>query len=243
MEHLDLSDIDYAAQLTRPALVRMCRGFLAAGGYAPTSGGGKVRVGDACAVLARWNLRWDTGSRGSVLFGAFWDFASDDAQPSPWSHPFQVTNPVHTPFGLDTARRGVRTALGDAIQALTKAGLPLDTAVGSIQYVTYHGRPIPIPGGPGDTDGIYNVIGAGGFPGDSPTAPDFGSSFIQVVTWNNTACPVGATILTYSESANPDSPDYADQTELFSHQRWLPDRFCQSQIMADPHLQVTTVTG
>jgi hypothetical protein len=43
--------------------------------------------------------------------------------------------------------------------------------------------------------------------------------------------------------AYPASPHDADQTRLFSRKQWLPDRFCQSQIMADPQFQVTTVTG
>jgi acyl-homoserine-lactone acylase len=242
MQNLDLSDLDYAAVLTRNALVRMCRKFQAAGGYAPTSGGGRVRIHAACAILARWNLRWDVGQRGAVLFGAFWGLASS-AQPSPFAHPFRLSNPVRTPFGLNTSNPAVRTALGDAIRQLRKAHIPLGATVGSVQHVTDHGRQIPIPGGPGDPDGIYNAISARSFPGDSPTAPDQGSSFIQVVTWNHTACPDGATILTYSESSNPASPHHADQTRLFSQKQWLPDRFCGSQIKADPQLQVTTVTG
>ena len=242
LEHLDLSDVDYAAMLTRPALVQLCRAFQAAGGYAPTSAGGKVPIGDACAVLARWDGRWDVGQRGAVLFGAFWGNASNSGQ-SPFSHPFELSDPVRTPYGLDTSDPAVRTALGDAISQLDQAGIPLNATLGSVQHVTYHGARIPIPGGPGDPDGVYNAIFTGEYPGDSLTAPDDGSSFIQVVTWNNTPCPVGATILTYSESANPVSPHYADQTRLFSRKQWLPDRFCQSQIMADPHLQVTTVTG
>ena len=81
-------------------------------------------------------------------------------------------------------------------------------------------------------------------PGDSLTAPDSGSSFIQVVTWpRHGACPVGSTILTYSESSNPASPHFADQTKLFSKKQFLPDRFCPSQIAADPNLQVTTVSA
>jgi acyl-homoserine-lactone acylase len=239
MEHLDLSDQDYAGILTRGALVRMCRGFQASGG-APLSGGGKISVGRACGILARWNLRWDTGSQGAVLFSAFWQRASSGPH-SPWTHVFEISNPVRTPYGLNTASKTVRDALGDAIQRLRQAGLPLDAPPSAIQYVTYHGRRLPIPGGPGDTDGIYNVIDEATEPGDSATAPDFGSSFIQVVTWDRSRCPVGATILTYSESSNPASPHYADQTALFSRKQWLPDRFCAAQISADPHLTVTTV--
>jgi acyl-homoserine-lactone acylase len=242
LEHLDLSDLDYAAVLTRPGLVRMCRTLQAAGGFAPTSGGGKVRIRDACTILARWDLRWDVSQRGEVLFGAFWSNAENSGA-SPFSHPFQLSHPVRTPYGLDTSSPAVRDALGDAIRQLNQAHIPLNATLGSVQHVTEHGTHIPIPGGPGDPDGIYNAIYTHEFPGDSLTAPDDGSSFIQVVTWNNTACPVGATILTYSESSNPASPHHVDQTRLFSRKRLLPDRFCQSQIMADPRLQVTTVRG
>ncbi len=235
MQHLDLSDLDYAATLTRNSLVKMCRGFQSATGFAPTSGGGKVKIGNACSVLAHWNLHWDTDQRGAVLFGAFWNEASN-AQPSPFSHKFQLSKPVTTPSGLNTSNSSVRIALGDAIRLLNRAGIPLNATLGSVQFVSYHGKHIPIPGGPGDPDGIFNAIYAG--PG---RAPNSGSSFIQVVTWNNTSCPVGSTILTYSESSNPTPPHFADQTKLFSHKLFLPDRFCESQIMSDPQLKGTTV--
>jgi acyl-homoserine-lactone acylase len=64
------------------------------------------------------------------------------------------------------------------------------------------------------------------------------------MTWGeDPECPVGSTILTYSESSNPASPHFADQTKLFSRKQFVPDEFCEQQIAADPHLQVTTVTG
>ena len=150
---------------------------------------------------------------------------------------------MHTPFGLNTANKMVRNSLGNAITALNSAHVPLNASLASVQFVTYQGKHIPIPGGPGDPDGIYNAIYRGDVPGDSHTAPDDGSSFIQVVTWNNTSCPVGATILTYSESSNPASPHFADQTKLFSQKKWLTDRFCAAQINADPHLTVTVGDG
>lgn len=241
MRNLDLSDESYAAQLTLSSLVKLCDQFQASGGFAPTTGGGKVKLGDACTTLAQWNGRSDPAQRGAVLFARFWNFAWA-ATPSPFSHPFQLSHPVTTPYGLNTKNATVRTALGDAIQQLNAAHIPIDTTLAAVQYVTYHGKHITIPGGPGDPDGIFNAIGEGTYPGDSLTSPDGGSSFIQVVTWRpGSACPVGSTILTYSESSNPTSPHFADQTKLFSKKHWLRDRFCQSQIAADPNLQVTTV--
>jgi acyl-homoserine-lactone acylase len=243
MRHLDLSDDSYAAQLTLSGLVKLCDKFQASGGTAPTSGGGKVKLGDACSTLAHWNGKADTDQRGAVLFADFWNFANA-ASPSPFSHAFQLSHPVTTPYGLNTKNATVHTALGDAIQQLNKAHIPLDTTLGAVQYVSYQGKHITIPGGPGDPDGIFNAIYENTEPGDSLTSPDTGSSFIQVVTWRKgSPCPVGSTILTYSESSNPTSPHFADQTKLFSKKQFLPDRFCQSQIDADPNLQTVTVTG
>jgi acyl-homoserine-lactone acylase len=243
MRRLDLSDDSYAAQLTLAGLVKLCDKFQAAGGSAPTSGGGKVKLGDACSTLARWNGKADAAQRGAVLFAEFWNIAQG-ATPSPFSHPFQLSHPVTTPYGLNTANATVRTALGDAIKKLNQAHIPIDTTLGAVQYVTYHGSHIRISGGPGDPDGIFNAIYENTEPGDSLTSPDTGSSFIQVVTWQpGSSCPVGSTILTYSESSNPTSPHFADQTKLFSKKQFLPDRFCPQQIAADPNLRVVTVTG
>ena len=243
MKRLDLSDIDYAAQLTLPALVQLCDKFQAAGGTAPTSTGGTVPLGDACSTLAHWNGRWDASQRGAVLFGEFWAFANG-ASPSPFSHRFELAHPVTTPFGLNTANATVHNALGDAIAALRKAHVPIDTTLGAVQFVSHQGSHITIPGGPGDPDGIYNAIYVNTEPGDSLTSPDTGSSFIQVVTWpRHGSCPMGDTILTYSESSNPASPHFADQTKLFSKKEFLPDRFCPAQIAADPNLQAVTVTA
>jgi acyl-homoserine-lactone acylase len=60
-----------------------------------------------------------------------------------------------------------------------------------------------------------------------------GSSYVQAVTWKSgDACPEVATVLTYSESANPASKHYADQTELFSHKGWVTTYFCPAQVDA-----------
>jgi acyl-homoserine-lactone acylase len=185
-------------------------------------------------------MHWDTSQRGAELFGAFWNVASSG---QPFSHPFNPADPVHTPYGLDTASHAVRVALGDAVKTLDQRHIPLDATLGSVQYVSAGGQEIPIPGGPGDPDGIFNAIYVDSVAGDSLTAPDEGSSFIQIVSFNSSPCPTGETMLTYSESSDAASPHYADQTAVFSHKQMLQDRFCQQQIMSDPHLKITYVSG
>ena len=55
---------------------------------------------------------------------------------------------------------------------------------------------------------------------------------------NGTRCPDSRSILTYSQSANPDSPYYADQTRLYSQKRWVDMRFCTEEILRDRRLAV-----
>jgi len=64
------------------------------------------------------------------------------------------------------------------------------------------------------------------------------------VTWQgHNPCPVARTILTYSESTDPTSPHYDDQTRMFSKKHWVHDRFCTAAINADPHKQVLHLAG
>ncbi|HJP66677.1 MAG TPA: penicillin acylase family protein, partial [Actinomycetota bacterium] len=234
-------DWSYAGMLTRDDLVRMCRQFEILG-FAPTSSGLPVRVGTACDVLAGWDLKENLDSKGAILFRQFWDRASA-AMPSPYRHPFDPSDPVHTPYGLDTTNPIVRLALGDAIADLSGADIPLDAAVGAVQGVTRNGRFIPIHGGTGDPHGDFNAIDAEFDPGQGFADVDYGSSFIQVVTWRDgDSCLDAATILTYSLSGNPRSSHFADQTLLFSMKRWVTERFCEADIKASPALRVTHLT-
>jgi acyl-homoserine-lactone acylase len=108
-----------------------------------------------------------------------------------------------------------------------------------VQFIVKNGRRYPIPGGTGDPNGNFNAIWTSWVPGKGLTQVEGGSSFVQVVTWNDGKCPNARTILTYSESTDPTNPHYADQTALFSKRQWVKDRFCAKDIKASPVRQVT----
>ena len=233
MKNLMYSDIQYGATLVKPQLVSMCRSF--PGGLAPTSAGGTIAVGNSCRALAAWNDRENPSSRGAVLFRAFWSGALSLPR-GPWSHPYRPAAPLTTPSGLNTASTAVQQAFGDALAEFTAAHLPYNLALGSYQFVLRDGKQIPLPGGPGDPLGEFNAIdqpAPGADPGPS-------SSYIQVVTWKTgDPSPLAATMLTYSESDNPASPHYADQTELFSRKQWVTAYFSPAQVTA--HATSTTI--
>jgi acyl-homoserine-lactone acylase len=241
MKNLFYSDIQYGATLVKSQVVAMCRSF--PGGRAPTGGGKTIQVGDSCNVLAAWNGRENPGSRGAVLFSDFWGCALNGCAPNspltPWSHPFRVGDPLHTPYGLNTASPAVRQDFGLALQQMHTSHQPYDVALGQVQYTLRDGHRFAMPGGIPDPNGELNAMdinSPGGTPGTS-------STYIQVVTWApGNPCPQAATVVAYSESDNPASPYYNDQTRLFSHREWATAYFSPAQVTAHA-LSTMVVSG
>ncbi len=237
MQDLLFSNRQHAAELTRKDIVEMCQGF--PGGFAP-SDKGPVAVGNACDVLAKWDGRDGIASRGAVLFRRFWTRAASTtpvglaSAPNPiWKTQFSVADPVNTPRDLNTAHPPVQKAFGDALNDLAGAGIKVDDPLGQWQVderpdgtkTSYHG-------GPGGL-GVFNAVAAGWNASKGYVGPlAHGASFIQTVAFNGTGCPDARTILTYSQSTNPLSKHFADQTRLFSGGGWVTDRFCRSDVLA-----------
>ena len=219
LQRVGLSDRSLAGELAVRDAARMCRAL--PGGKAPSSDG-PVDVSAACGVPADWDRRVDLGSKGAALFTRFW---AEAGKAGPWKVPFDARDPVHTPNTLATGKAAVRKALGDAMAAMRAAGLPLDAAPRDTQYAERGGRRIPVPGGPGAA-GVLNALG-GTARSDGTTAVDFGSSYIQAVGPAPGRCADARTVLTYSQSANPASPHYADQTRWFSGKRLRDDHACE----------------
>uniref|UniRef100_UPI0037CBD9C5 penicillin acylase family protein n=1 Tax=Actinomadura sp. TaxID=1989 RepID=UPI0037CBD9C5 len=153
-----------------------------------------------------------------------------------------ASDPVDTPRDFNTGSWAARKALIDAVDELRKSNIPLDAPLGDHQYVTRNGEKIPLGGGTEDL-GVLNKIEAPWTPGKGYTEVTTGSSYVQVVSFDGDACPDTRTLLTYSQSADPTSPHYADQTRLFSKKQWVTERFCSSEIDKAPGLKVVTLTG
>ncbi|MFD5986205.1 acylase [Streptomyces cyaneofuscatus] len=212
------------------------------GGTAVGSTGTAVDVSAACPVLRRWDRSVDSDSRGALLFDRFWRKAASSVPGVElWKVPFDAADPVRTPRGLNTAAPGVGRALADTVTELKAAGIALNAPLREHQFVVRNGKRIPVGGGT-ESLGIWNKIepvwnpAAGGYAGVSA-----GSSYIQAVGWDNSRCPVARTLLTYSQSSNPNSPHYSDQTRLFSGERWVTSRFCEKDIARSPQLKVVRV--
>ena len=147
MQRMVFSNRQYAGEPHYDALVGVCRSL--SGGMAPTSDGPPVAIGNACDVLAAWDLRENLPAR---------------CDPLPPLHRHvgggrPVVDAVHGQRSGQHAehQRGQRlcVALGDAISDLNAAGIALEARVGDVQGVTAAVGLIPVHGGPGDPHGQF----------------------------------------------------------------------------------------
>ncbi|MEK6807204.1 MAG: acylase [Pseudomonadota bacterium] len=240
LQDLVFNNRNYAGEIWRDMLVTMCRAY--PGGTAMSSSG-PVSVGGACDALAAWDLRDDLDSGGAVLFRRFasrllgtqslpqGSQGSQGLDPLIYLTPFNPVDAVNTPGGLNVLSPLVHQSFGDALADLNGADLPFDAPLRGVQFEKRGDEEIPIHGGPG-TVGVFNAISANWVPGEGYPDIRHGSSYVQVVSFDDSACPDVRTILTYSQSTNPASPHYADQSRLFSNKQWVQPPFCEADVMA-----------
>ena len=227
------ADHSHLADMAAADTAKMCAAF--PGGLAPSSSG-PVPVGSACAALAAWDHTYTLGSRGSLLFQRFARTLSLES----WKVPFDPAHPLTTPNTLDSTNPAIQKAFGDVLSAFRAAGIPVDAPLGDFQAVTRLGDRIPIHGGPNPL-GVLNVVSPVWDPAKGNVDVAAGSSFIQVVGFSGNRCPDGLTLLTYSQSENPASPYFADQTKLFSRSQWVRERFCEKDVLSAPGLRIVVV--
>jgi acyl-homoserine-lactone acylase len=204
---------------------------------------GAVDDPQACEVLAAWDRKVDLDSRGAQVFVEFWrtirnrlgnDFQNVVDSDEFWLVDFDPEDPLNTPSGIDLSVEANRTLLSEALFEasfnLEANGVPLDARWGDVQYLERNNENVPIHGGPGPM-GVYGAISVdlseGGY-----VNPRSGNSYIQAVTWDESECPIADVILVPSQSTNPESPHFADQTKLYSDKQWVRFPFCEEDISA-----------
>ena len=207
-----------AAELAVPEILTLCA---AAEGAAARG----------CAALAKWDRRFDLDSRGARLFRAFWTQAERTGALG-WAVPFDAADPVGTPRDLVTeGEKGTKLleALGAIVTAMEQQGQLLDSRWGDEQQVMAGNEAIPIHGGPG-TLGVLNMQESDRAE-NGRLVPRHGTSYIQIVGFD-AAGPVADALLSYSQSTNPASPHYADQTRAYAAKQWHRLPFRQRDITA-----------
>lgn len=207
--------------------------------------GAPVSVARAAGVLRQWDRTENLDSPGALLWRRFVERLTAAAGRAGLAElftiPFDAADPVRTPRGLRIDDPRVAQALATAIADLEGSGIPLDASLRPYQFVVKGERRIPVSGGP-EAVGQYNKIDAraGWTPGQGYPDVNNGSSFIMWMRFTPEG-PVGESIMTMSQSRNPASPYFADQTKLWSDLKTKRMLFTEADIAADAALRMQDV--
>ncbi|KWV92942.1 penicillin acylase family protein [Erythrobacter sp. YT30] len=188
-----------------------------------------ARVADACSALAQWDRQFEADSRGAYLFVKFWNKVRNRSDL--WEVPFDPEDPLNTPSGYVKGQGnflGISDALKEAAEEIKAASIALDAPWGEVQVRLAGDDRIAIHGGPG-TAGVLNMQRSR--PIEGGLTPVHGSSYIQIVSFDEDG-PIAEAILSYSQSTNPASPHYADQTRAYAEQNWHRLPFSDDEIAA-----------
>ena len=242
------SNRSLAAELLLPELVQSC---LASG---------DANLESACRVLAAYNGRLDLQSPGALLFREWltrYDYNQTLTAGSLFREDFDPARAENTPAGLADRERALDELRG-AMAVLEAAGLALDASLEDAQFAWRSGRAIAIHGG-NRREGVANLQISGNPAGsagaalppsgisgvtpqrvaDSRYLTDagypvvHGSSFVLTLSYDD-AGPIAETLLSYSQSGDPGSEHFSDQTSsLYAEKRWKPVAFNSDEVEAD----------
>ena len=150
--------------------------------------------------------------------------------------------------------------LANAMLRLEQVGYTPTTTLRDAQFTKKGAETIPIHGGSG-LEGTTNIIvysvlkttAAPSMPRGELVNPstdlttegyvvNYGTSFIMALQFGPDG-PDARAFLTYSQSDDPSSPYYADQTRLFSDKQWRRILYREDDILADPGIELERVSG
>lgn len=224
-----------------------------------------LKSAGVCSALAGWNNTYTLVSRGGHIFREFLKAYLAKYKPNDlWGIPFNPLSPVTTPNTLNTANNSAQIldALRTAVANLHSAGIGLNAAMGNIQFTRKGDNVvIPIHGGPTE-DGAFNMlyynavsngtmltdVSLGGKPSASLKDQggyliNYGSSYMQLVEFTAPNALRAKALISYSQSTDPKSPFFMDQTQLFSRSQWRDCLFTEKQIMEDQNLTIEKISS
>ena len=233
LEETLLDNSSYLADAVLNDLVAYC----SANSGPVTTAQGTVDITAGCSALASWDGFMNKDSVGAVVFREFAQRFETNPQ---WVVPFDRTEPTTTPNTLKTNDL-VLQQLAQAIQTVQAAGFTVDAPLGDVQFVersnpdgTPSGVRLPWAGA-NNIEGGFNVFRSQGsddgtilprhiypsLPGSQLSNQGYhitsGSSWMFVMRFTDDG-PEGRGLLTYSQSFDPMSPYFIDQTEFYSQE-------------------------
>jgi acyl-homoserine-lactone acylase len=183
-------------------------------------------LAEAVTVLTAWDNQVHADSLGAELFLRWWS-AYLKTTPRPFKEPWNVQHPIETPTGLSDPAHAL-TALEQVATAMKQERGRLAVAWGDIHRLRRGAIDLPL----GGADITFRSIG---YRSDGKGAMEAvsGDSYVLAVEFREP--PVAYSVMVYSESSDPRSSHYTDQSVLFSKERLKSLWFTEPDIAA--HLE------
>lgn len=211
----------------------------------------------ACATLKAWDGYFNNDSRGAHLMREFlqaYRWASHTSlAPTLYKTPFDANNAAATPADLNPDN--ALQALAGAVVRLMSNGIALDSKLGDIQYVMKNDTKLPVSGGlsfegvmnmaesarPSASTSVFATLPIGQaqegtelstLNNESAYRINYGTSFAMALEMTPQG-PQAQAILTFSQSHDPKSVHFDDQTKLYANNLWRTMLFNAEDIKAD----------
>jgi acyl-homoserine-lactone acylase len=178
----------------------------------------------AADVLDDWDRATDAGSRGAILFEAFWRHLRQRAGPQPFEVPWTAEAPLSTPDGIADPNAAVEALMAAASEVESRYGR-LDVAWGAVHRLQAPGY--DLPGNGSDAFGAFRVTGWRTGP-DGMRSAVSGDSWVAAIEFGDPVRAMAA--LSYGNASQPGSPFIGDQLLLYASQRLRPVWRERSQI-------------
>ena len=177
---------------------------------------------ELAAVLKRWDRKTECGSRGAILFAAWWDQVRNQMFGVPWS----AGNPVSTPSGLKDGKQAVEL-LVKAAEAVKKKYGSLDIAWGDVNRFRMGNLDYPANGGP-DNLGVFRTMY---FAEDSDNKKRAvaGDTYVAVTEFGDTVR--ARVMLSYGNASQPGSRHIGDQLKMLSEKKLRPALLDRDEIL------------
>jgi acyl-homoserine-lactone acylase len=176
----------------------------------------------ACKVLKAWDRKTDAGSRGAILFAAWWD----EIRSNMFSVPWNADDPVNTPRGLKDQKQAVELLVKAANDVEKKYG-SLDLAWGDLYRFRVGGKDFPANGGP-DKLGIFRAAYFAD-DADNKKRAVAGDTYVAIIEFGEKVKV--SVLLSYGNATQPGNKHAGDQLKMLSEKKLRPALLDRTEIL------------
>jgi len=175
----------------------------------------------ALSVLKAWDGRASAQSRGALLFFRWWEEYTRGAKPT-FKINWNASEPLTTPRGIGDRNQAL-TTFGKVVEELLKEHGALDVAWGEVHRFRRGNLDLPLSG----CQGCFRTIGYRREK-DGKMNPVFGDGYVLAVEFAD--APIAYSVMAYSQSSDPNSRHFADQSALFATNQMKRAWFTEADI-------------